>query len=107
MRTVVISLAAGLTVFAAPVLATEPAAPAATPAAAPAFSTATTDLGTLMDNPATRAVLDKYIAPMLANEQIAMARPMTLKMLQQYAGEVLTDETLAKIDADLAKVPAK
>jgi hypothetical protein len=78
----------------------------AAPAATAAFTTADTDLGTLLDNPATKAVLEKYIAEMIANPQIDMARGMTLKQLQSYAGDKLTDEALAKIDADLSKVPA-
>jgi hypothetical protein len=36
-----------------------------------------------------------------------MARGMTLKQIQQFAGDAVTDEALAKIDADLAKIPAK
>src|SRR5665213_1984073 len=64
-------------------------APAA-PAAAAHYSTADTDLGTLMDNPMTKAVLDKYIAPMVNNPQIAQARGLTLKALQAYAGQILT-----------------
>lgn len=74
------------------------------PTAAAKYSVDETDLGTLMDNTETRAVLEKYIPEMLANEQIKMARGMTLKALQQYAGDLLTDEKLAKINADLAKV---
>jgi hypothetical protein len=36
-----------------------------------------------------------------------MARGLTLKALQGYAGGMLTDETLGKIDYDLAKLPPK
>lgn len=71
------------------------------------YTTADTDLGTLLDNPAAKAVLEKYIPDMVKSEQIGAARPMTLKSLQQYAGDTLTDSVLAKIDADLAKVPVK
>jgi para-nitrobenzyl esterase len=79
---------------------------AADPPAAPAagkMTTSTTPLGDLLDNPASKAVLAKY-APMLTQGgQIDQARPMTVKALQQYIPE-LTDETLGKIDAELAKV---
>lgn len=86
-----------------------PAAPAAPAAAAgkAAFSTTDTDLGVLLDNPDTKAVLTKHIPAMVNNEQITMARSMTLRSLQQYAADTLTDPTLAAIDADLAKVLAK
>ena len=92
--------------------ATAAVAQAAPAQAAPApaagkYNTADTDLGTLLDNPDTKAVLNKYIPAMIANDQISMARSMTLKSLQQYAADTLTDETLTKIDADLAKVPMK
>jgi hypothetical protein len=43
---------------------------------------------------------------MSSNPQIDMARSMTLKQVQGFAPDQFTDETLAKIDADLAKIPA-
>ena len=82
--------------------AAEPAQPAA---AAAAYSTANTSIGDLLDNPATKAVLEKHIAQFVDNPQIDMARGMTLRQIQSFAGDVLTDEVLARIDADLAKVP--
>lgn len=100
-----------LCAMAIPFAAAAQTAPAPAPApasdAAPAYSSAGTDLGTLLDNPATKAVLEKHIPELISNDQIQMARSLTLKGLQQYAGEVLTDAKLAAIDADLAKVPAK
>ena len=81
-------------------------APAATPAA-PAYTVADTDIGTLLDDPAAKAILDKNIPGFTANPQIDMARSMTLKAVQAYAADKLTDEALAKVDADLAKLPAK
>jgi hypothetical protein len=86
----------------APALADEPAA-APTKAV---YTASDTDLGTLMDNPAAKAVLIKYIPTMISNPQIDMARSMTLKQLQSYAADQLPDATLANIDVDLAKVPA-
>lgn len=102
MKKLVIA-AALATAFAAPAYAADPA-PAAVPA--PAYSTATTDIGTLLDNPATKAVLDKNMPGFSANPQIDMARSMTLKQIQQFAGDQMTDEVLAKVDADLAKISA-
>ena len=98
----VAAAAAPLVLAAAPALAIE-AAPAAAPAPAK-FSTATTTIGELLDNPATKAVLEKYAAAMVGNPQIDMARAMTLKQIQGFAGDALTDEVLAKIDADLAAI---
>jgi len=93
--------------FATVPLTMSPAWAADTAAAAkPAYSTEDTDLGTLLDNAATKAILQKYIPDMISNPQIDMARSMTLKQLQSYAGDKLTDEALAKIDADLSALPA-
>lgn len=83
------------------------ATPSASADAKPAFSTAATPLGVLLDNADTKAVLDKHIPQLINNDQISQARGLTLKGLQAYAGEVLTDTVLAEIDADLAKVPVK
>lgn len=72
-----------------------------------AMSTAETDIGTLMDNPAAKAILDKYLPGFTANDQVQMARPMTLKAIQQYSPDTITDDKLAKIDADLAALSKK
>jgi hypothetical protein len=77
-------------------------APAAAPT--PAYSTAATDIGTLLDNPQTRAVLDKHLPSFAGNPQIAMARAMTLRQIQSFASDMLTDEILTKVDADLALI---
>lgn len=97
--------AAFLATAAAPAVASAPAAqaPAATPAA-PKYSTEDTDIGTLIDNPATKAILEKHIPGMTTSDQIDMARAMTLKAIQQYASDMVTDERLAAIDADFAKL---
>lgn len=95
-------LAAGL---AGSAVASAQAPAAAT--AAPAYSTSETSIGDLLDNPATKAVLDKHMPGFAGNPQIDMARGMTLKQIQQFAGDAVTDDALAKIDADLAKIPAK
>ena len=93
-------LAAPATAFAADTAAT------GTTVAKPAFSTADTDIGTLIDNSATKAILVKYMPEMVNSPQIDMARPMTLRQVQTYAPDKITDEVLAKIDVDLAAVPA-
>jgi hypothetical protein len=102
MRALLIALAAASTALAAaPVLAIDP--PAAAPAAA-AFSTATSTIGDLLDNAATKAVLVKHVPALVSNAQIEMARSMTLKQVQGFAGDQLSDEILAKIDLDLAAI---
>lgn len=93
-----------------PVVAqTSPIVPAnaETKSSAIVYSTSATDIGTLLDNPETRAVLDKHLPGFSTNPQTDMARGVSLKTIQPYAANVLTDEVLAKIDADLAKITAK
>lgn len=87
--------------------ADQPLPQSAAAPASPAYTTAATDIGTLLDDPAAKAVLDKHAPQFTANSQIQMARSMTLRQIQSYASDVLTDEVLTKIDADLAKLPAK
>jgi para-nitrobenzyl esterase len=88
--------------------AAAPPAPTAAPApAARSYSTAETDIGTILDDPAAKAVVGKYLLATIANPQIEMARSLTLKALQQYSPDTITDEVLAKIDADFAKLPPK
>lgn len=83
------------------------AEPASAIASAGGFSTSTSSIGTLLDNPATKTILSKYLPDLVSNPQIEMARGMTLKQIQTYSSDTVTDEVLAKIDADLAQVPAQ
>lgn len=75
-------------------------------AATPAYSTSGSTIGTLLANPKTKAVLVKYVPDIANSDQISMASGMTLKAIQSYAGDTLSDDVLAKIDAELAKIPA-
>lgn len=70
------------------------------------YSTAETDLGTLLDNPETKAILVKHLPGMADNPQLEQARSLTLKQLQGFAADAFPDAKLAAIDADLAKLPA-
>lgn len=75
-------------------------------AAASAYNVETTDIGTLLDDAAAKAVVDKHLPGFSDNAQIDMARGMTLKAVQQYAPDMVTDKALAAIQLDLAKLPA-
>ena len=97
-------LAATLVLATAPVAAFAQSAPAAAPAH---YTTAATPIGTLLDDPAAKAILVKDIPSTVSNPQIDMARGMTLKDVQQYAPDTLTDAALAKIDGEFAALPAK
>jgi para-nitrobenzyl esterase len=100
------ALAAGVlasSVLAVTAFAAEPA-PAAPVAAAPKYSTADTPIGTLLDDPAAKAVVDKNMPGFSDNPQVAMARSMTFKQIQSFAPDQIKEETLIKLDADLAKL---
>jgi hypothetical protein len=83
------------------------APPAPTAAAGKPYTSAATTIGTLLDDPAAKAILVKYIPELANSAQIDMARGLTLKQIQAYSGDRLSDETLGKIDWDLSKLPAK
>ena len=80
---------------------------AAEAAAVAGYTTADSSIGTLLDDPAAKAVLDKLMPSFSTNPQVEMARGMTLKQVQQFAPDQITDEVLAKVDAELSKVPVK
>lgn len=122
MRTAFIAVSAVLALASALASAqqTPPANPA--PAAAPAettpadtkapttaahYTTADTEIGTLLDDPAAKTVLDKYIPELTASDQINMARGMTLRAIQPYSPDTITDEKLAAIDSDLARLATR
>jgi hypothetical protein len=94
-----IILAGLLSVTAVPAVAAE--------ASVPAYSVESTTIGDLLDNAAAKAVLDKHLPGFSTNPQIEMARTMTLKQVQGFAPDQFKDELLAKINADLAALPAK
>ena len=96
VRKMMIACALGMAAIAVPAIAADAATAPAAPK--PAFSVGQTDIGTLLDNPATKSVLDKHIPGMSSNAQIDMARAMTLKQLQGFAPDKFSDDTLAKVD---------
>ncbi|HTK34175.1 MAG TPA: hypothetical protein VL358_02665 [Caulobacteraceae bacterium] len=74
-------------------------------AQAPAYSVKST-IGVLIDNPETKAVLNKYIPEVVSDPRIDQGRDFALEGIAMYV-PILTPELLAKIDADLAKVVKK
>ena len=86
-----------------------PAAAQAAPAAPAAhYSVKDTPAGKLIDDTAAAAILKKMIPSVWANDQFqSVGRELTLKAIQQYEPEALSDENLAKIQAELDKIPAK
>jgi hypothetical protein len=90
----------------APVLAGEAPAEPAAPSAH--YSVSATTVGKMLDDPVANALLKKLIPSVYANEMFhTMGRDLTLKEIQQYESEALSDANLEKIQAELNKIPAK
>jgi hypothetical protein len=104
MRSILVFCALAASFAFPPVLAQTSSAEAASTNAR--YSTAETEIGTLLDDPAARAVLEKHIPTIAKSESIDMARSLTLRGLQSYS-DTLTDALLDAIDADLVNLTAK
>jgi len=88
------------------VFAAKTAAPAKSAQTFPADSTSTVTIGEFIDNPKLKPILDKYLPGFSANDQVGMARGLTLRAIQSYSPDTLTDDAVGKIDAEVAKLPA-
>lgn len=79
------------------------------PATQPAhYSVSATLVEKLLADPAAAAVLKELVPTVYANDQFQSAgRALTLKEIQQYEPEALSDANLAKIQAAFDKIPAK
>jgi len=67
--------------------------------------TVDTTIGELLDNPAARAVLMRHAPVLVTAPQIEQARGQSLRAIQPYAKDLLTESVLQSIDADLAREP--
>lgn len=103
-------LVTGAALSSSPLLAQAGTAPASTQKAAqPAhYSVSDTLVGKLLEDPAAVAILKELIPTVYATDQFQSAgRNLTLKDIQQYEAESLSDENLAKIQAAFDKIPVK
>jgi len=107
--------AVALTLMAASPALTSPAvaqtaapAPAPMPVAAPVqLFTADTPLETVVANPAAKAVLDKTLPNISKHPAFDQFKSMSLRQLQPYAEGKITDDAVAKVDAELKALSAK
>ena len=79
-------------------------------APAPTHYTAeSTELGTLLADPAAKAIVEKKFPLLAESSAVAsgMANGMTLIQLQKFKPEIFTDAALKDADAEFAKLPAK
>jgi hypothetical protein len=108
MRTHLVIISALLTAGVLPVLSAPAIAQATTTAQPARYSVSETLVGKLLDDPAAADVLKTLIPTVYANEMFKTSgRSLTLKDIQQYEPEALSDENLAKIQAELDKIPVK
>ena len=72
------------------------------------YSVDKTLVETLLADPAAVEILKRLIPTVYANDQFQTSgRSLTLKDIQQYEPEALSDANLAKIQAEFDKIPAK
>lgn len=90
---------------AAPAFAADPAVPSA--ASNRGYTTAETTIGTLLDDPEAKAIIDKHMPGFSGNPQVEMAKGMTFQQIQQFVPDQISADAIAKIDTDLAKLPPK
>ena len=58
----------------------------------------------LLANPSTRAFIEKHMAELPKHPMLAMIKGMPLKALAPFSEGRLTDEVLAQLDIELAKL---
>jgi hypothetical protein len=58
-------------------------------------------LGDLLDNEATKAILEKHLPGISTHPQIAMGKGFALSMVAKFSGGLITDELLGLVDTDL------
>jgi hypothetical protein len=93
---------------AAAILPAQAAAQSVAPAKSAHYSATSTLIGKLLDDPAATEVLKKMIPTVYANEMFQQSgRTLTLKDVQQYEPDALSDANLAKIQAEFDKFPAR
>lgn len=61
-------------------------------------------LGDLLGNPAARAILDKEVPELVNSPQIGMGSQMSLRALQVYVPQMLSEEKLNRIDRALSEI---
>ncbi len=68
------------------------------------YSTATTTIGEIMENEATKAAFEKVMPELATNPDLAQGYDFTLVDVQSYVPDQITDDKLKELDAELAKI---
>ena len=61
-----------------------------------------TNLGELLDNPQSRAVLDEHVPSLATHPQIAFARGMTLRAVIPFSNGAVDEEKVLAVQAAFA-----
>ncbi|TGD73285.1 hypothetical protein E4634_09615 [Mangrovimicrobium sediminis] len=69
------------------------------------FAVESTEVGQFLDHPVARKWLDKYFPGLREAEQVELTRRLTLVQVQPYFPELISDEALAALSAELAPLP--
>lgn len=69
------------------------------------FSVSRSTIRELLENDASKAILEEHFPEMMDHPQIQMAADMTLATVAAYAPRILTKEKLQSVDADLTQLP--
>jgi len=82
------------------------AAPAAPQAPAAARPTIASPIKALLANPQTKPVLEKHLPGISAHPALPQFQDLTLAQVAPMSEGEVTDEIIARIDADLQAIPA-
>src|SRR5690606_31078849 len=59
-------------------------------------------LGDLLDNDATKAILEKHMPGISTHPQVSMGKGFALSMVAEFSGGLITEDILVKVNADLS-----
>jgi para-nitrobenzyl esterase len=64
-------------------------------------------MGDILDDPAAKAIVARHLPALTNNDQVAAMRTLTLRNLQAFVPQLITDSALAAIDDEFSKLPAR
>lgn len=71
------------------------------------YTTGSTLVGVILDDPEARDIVDKYLPGFSTHPDIGQGRGFTLNFMQKFDREAITDEKLAKMNADFEALAKK
>ena len=68
------------------------------------YTTGSTQVGVILDDPEARAIVDKHLPGFSTNPDIDQGRGFTLNFMQKFDRDTISDEVLAGINADFVEL---